>query len=164
MRASLLFSQHSSKPSEMQCWGVCVASQSVGELLLAPLPFSLKLLDLYKSKQGNTTTLNISFSIENEKRATQVGLEPMTYCLLGRCSTTELPRQLNGWVESRQYKTRATSLTNLINRQTLTQHQTMYTAVDIITIIMKSTKVQTLGIILLKCSNIWIENIFACIG
>ena len=28
----------------------------------------------------------------------------MTYCLLGRHSTTELPRQLNGWVESKQYK------------------------------------------------------------
>ena len=31
-------------------------------------------------------------------------------------------------------------------------------------IIIKSTKVQTLGTIWLKCSNIWIENIFACIG
>ena len=28
----------------------------------------------------------------------------------------------------------------------------------------ESTKVQTLGTIWLKCSNIWIENIFACIG
>ena len=27
---------------------------------------------------------------------------------------------------------------------------------------MKSTKVHTLGTIWLKCSNIWIENIFAC--
>ena len=72
---------------------------------------SWKLLDLHKSKQGNTTNLNISFSIENEKRAAQVGLEPTTYCILSRCSTTKLPRQLNGWVESRQYKARATSLT-----------------------------------------------------
>ena len=72
---------------------------------------SWKLLDLHKSKQGNTTNMNISFSIENEKRAAQVGLEPTTYCMLGRCSTTKLPRQLNGWVESRQYKARATSLT-----------------------------------------------------
>ena len=72
---------------------------------------SWKLLELHKSKQGNTTNMNISFSIENEKRAAQVGLEPTTYCLLGRCSTTKLPRQLNGCVESRQYKTRATSLT-----------------------------------------------------
>ena len=32
------------------------------------------------------------------------------------------------------------------------------------TIIMKSTEVQTLCTISLKCSNIWIENIFACIG
>ena len=70
-----------------------------------------KLLDLHKSKQGNTTNLNIYFSLENEKISAQVGLKPMTYCLLGRCSTTELPRQLNGWVESRQYKVRATSLT-----------------------------------------------------
>ena len=29
-------------------------------------------------KQGNTTNLNISFSMENEKRAAQVGLEPTT--------------------------------------------------------------------------------------
>ena len=43
----------------------------------------------------------------------QVGLEPTTCCLLGRCSTTELPRQLNGWVKPRQYKTRATDLTHL---------------------------------------------------
>ena len=40
-----------------------------------------------KSRQGNTTNLNISFSTENEKRAAQVGLEPTTYCLRGRCST-----------------------------------------------------------------------------
>ena len=72
---------------------------------------SRKLLDLHKSKQGNTTNMNISFSIENEKRSAQVGLEPTTYCLLGRCSTTKLLRQLNGWVESRQYKARATNLT-----------------------------------------------------
>ena len=41
-----------------------------------------------------------------------MGLEPTTHCSLGRCSTTELRRQLNGWVESRQYKARATSLTH----------------------------------------------------
>ena len=47
-----------------------------------------KLLDLHKSKQGNTTNLNIScFSMENEKIAAQVGFEPTTYCLRGRCST-----------------------------------------------------------------------------
>ena len=40
-----------------------------------------------KSKQGNTTNLNISFSMENEKRAAQVGFKPTTYCLRGRCST-----------------------------------------------------------------------------
>ena len=40
-----------------------------------------------KSKQGDTTNLNISFSMENEKKAAQVGLEPTTYCLRGRCST-----------------------------------------------------------------------------
>ena len=70
-----------------------------------------KILDLHKSKQGNTTNLNNSFSMENEKRAAQVGLEPTTYCLLGRCSTTKLLRQLNGWVESKQYKARAIDLT-----------------------------------------------------
>ena len=46
-----------------------------------------KQLDLHKSKQGNTTNMNISFSMENEKRAAQVGLEPTTHCLRGRCST-----------------------------------------------------------------------------
>ena len=34
-----------------------------------------------KSKQGNTTNLNIFFSMENEKRAAQVRLEPMTHWL-----------------------------------------------------------------------------------
>ena len=60
---------------------------------------------------GNTTSLNNSFSKENEKRAAQVGLESTTYCLLGRCSTTKLLRQLNGWVESKQYKERVIGLT-----------------------------------------------------
>ena len=40
-----------------------------------------------KSKQGNTTNLNISFFMKNEKRAAQVRFEPTTYCLRGRCST-----------------------------------------------------------------------------
>ena len=40
-----------------------------------------------KSKQGSTTNLNISSSMENEKRAAQVGHEPTIYCLRGRCST-----------------------------------------------------------------------------
>ena len=31
-----------------------------------------------KSKQGNTTNLNSSFSTENGKRVAQVGFEPMT--------------------------------------------------------------------------------------
>ena len=83
----------------------------------------MELLDVHKSNQGNTTNLNISFSIENEEKKRAAQVEPTTYCLLGRCSTTELLRQLNGRVESRQYKARATSLTNLINKQTLTQHQ-----------------------------------------
>ena len=39
----------------------------------------MELLDLHKSKQGNTTNLSISFSMENEKRAAQVGLKPMTW-------------------------------------------------------------------------------------
>ena len=40
-----------------------------------------------KSKQGNTTNLNISFSIENDKRAAQLGFKHMTYLLRGRCFT-----------------------------------------------------------------------------
>ena len=34
-----------------------------------------------KSKQINTTNLTISFSMENAKRAAQVGFKPTTYCL-----------------------------------------------------------------------------------
>ena len=62
-----------------------------------------KLLDLI-NKQGNTTNLNNSFFTENEKRAAQVGLESTTYCLLGRCSSSKLQRQLNGWAESKLRK------------------------------------------------------------
>ena len=40
-----------------------------------------------KSKQGNTTNMNICFSIENDKRAAQLGFQHMTYLLRGRCST-----------------------------------------------------------------------------
>ena len=54
----------------------------------------------FREKQGNRPEQFSSL----EKRAAQVGLEPATLYLLGRCSTTELPRQLNGWVESRQHK------------------------------------------------------------
>ena len=43
--------------------------------------------NVYKSKQGNTTNLNVSFSVENGKRTAQVGFKPTTYCLRGRCST-----------------------------------------------------------------------------
>ena len=65
------------------------------------------LLDLlHKSKRGNTTNLNNSFSMENEKELLRWDSNPRhTASYIGRCSTTELPRQLNGWVESRQYKT-----------------------------------------------------------
>ena len=34
-----------------------------------------------KSKQGNITNMNISFSIENDKRAAQVRFKHMTYLL-----------------------------------------------------------------------------------
>ena len=66
---------------------------------------------IYINQQENTTNLNNSFSIENDKRAAQVELEPTAYCLLGRCSTTKLPRQLNGWVESKLYKGNWSNLT-----------------------------------------------------
>ena len=42
-----------------------------------------------KSKQGNTTNLNISFS--SEKRAAQVGFEPTTYSTACQANT------LNNW-------------------------------------------------------------------
>ena len=41
------------------------------------LSLAWELLDLHKSKQGNTTNLNISFS--NEKGATHVGFESTAY-------------------------------------------------------------------------------------
>ena len=34
-----------------------------------------------KSKHGNATDPNISFTMENEKRAALVGFEPTTLCL-----------------------------------------------------------------------------------
>ena len=40
----------------------------------------------FKEKQGNRPEHLNSL----EKRVAQVGLEPTTHCLLGRCSTTEL--------------------------------------------------------------------------
>ena len=45
------------------------------------------LRSIYVNKnKANTTNLNNSFFTEKEKRAAQVGFEPTTYCLLGRCS------------------------------------------------------------------------------
>ena len=69
-----------------------------------------------KSKQGNTTNLNISFSMENEKGAAQVGFKLTTYCLRGRCSNNcqlSYRGSSAGWVESWQYKPRVTCLTKL---------------------------------------------------
>ena len=55
-----------------------------------------------KSKQGNTTNLNISFSMENEKRAAQVG----------DALPTEVPRQLSWLIQIKAIQgKRATSLT-----------------------------------------------------
>ena len=53
-----------------------------------------KLLDLHKSKQGNTTNLNISFSMENEKELLRWDSNPQ--CTLNKADTlpTELPRRL----------------------------------------------------------------------
>ena len=65
-----------------------------------------------KSNQGNTTNLNIYFSsMENEYRAAQ---EVSNHdLLLTREVLYPVSYQdgLAGWVESRQYKARATSLT-----------------------------------------------------
>ena len=36
--------------------------------------YACELLDLHKSKQGNTTNLNISFSMENEKKSCSGGI------------------------------------------------------------------------------------------
>ena len=65
------------------------------------------------SRQGNTKPPNISFSVENEKIAAQVGLGPTTYCLLGKYSTTELPRKLSwlGQLKAIQGKGNQSNLT-----------------------------------------------------
>ena len=70
------------------------------------------ILSFKKSKATDLSSLN-----SLEKRAAQAKLEPVTHRLLGRCSTTELPRQLNGWARSRQYmdlhKSKQGNTTNL---------------------------------------------------
>ena len=50
-----------------------------------------------------------------QRIAAQVGFKfkSMSYRLLSRCSATQLPRQLNGWTISGQYKATVTSLTQL---------------------------------------------------
>ena len=49
-----------------------------------------------KSKQSNTTNLNITLSVESEKRAAQVGFEPTTQCAYkADALPTELPRQFS---------------------------------------------------------------------
>ena len=70
-----------------------------------------KLLDIHKSKQGNTTNLNISFSMKNEKSCS-VGTQTHDILLM-RQTLYQLSYQGSsaGWVESRQYKARTTSLT-----------------------------------------------------
>ena len=46
----------------------------------------MKTLRPINIKQGKTTNPNNSFFSEKKKRAAQVGYEPTTHCLLGRCS------------------------------------------------------------------------------
>ena len=66
----------------------------------------------HKSKQGNATNMNISFSMENEKKSCSGGIQTHDILL-----TRQMLYQLSyhgssaGWVESRQYKARATGLT-----------------------------------------------------
>ena len=64
-----------------------------------------KLLDLHKSKQGNSANLNISFSMEMKKELLRWDLNillmrQMLYQLSYRGSSA-------GWAESMQYKVRA---------------------------------------------------------
>ena len=54
-----------------------------------------KLLDLRKSKQGNTINLNISFSMENEKELLRWDLNPQHTAYEADALPTELPRQLS---------------------------------------------------------------------
>ena len=66
-----------------------------------------------KPKQGNTTNLNISFSMENEERAAQVGFKPTTYSYEADALPTELPRQLSwlGRINAVQDKGNQSNLT-----------------------------------------------------
>ena len=100
--------------SRMQCIIILLRTSSVW-----------KLLDLYHSKQGNTTNLNISFSMENEKKKSCSGGIQTHDILLTRQMLYQLSYRGSsaGWVESRQYKARATSLTHdiLLTKQMLYQ-------------------------------------------
>ena len=66
----------------------------------------MKTLRPINIKQGRQLTQTTLFSFL-EKRAARVGFEPTTHCLLADALTTELPRQLNGWVESKLVYTKA---------------------------------------------------------
>ena len=67
----------------------------------------------------HTTNLNISLSMENEKRAAQVGFDPTTYCIYIRTAyeadalPTELSRQLSwlGHIKASQGKGNQSNLT-----------------------------------------------------
>ena len=65
-----------------------------------------------KSKQGNTTNMNVSFSMGKWGKSCSGGIRTHD-----RLLTKQMLYQLSyrgnsaGWVESRQYKARATSLT-----------------------------------------------------
>ena len=85
-------------------YGTCMQHCSLYSIILSHF-ISWELLDLHKSKQGNTTNLNISFSMENEKKSCSGGLKPTTYCLRGRCSIDQLSYRGSSvdWAESRQY-------------------------------------------------------------
>ena len=82
----------------------------VSVLFCSSSPTLCSFKKMYKQKQGNTTNLNISFSMEIEKRAAQVGTRThdilltrqMLYQLSYRGSSAGWPNQGN---------TKATSLT-----------------------------------------------------
>ena len=70
---------------------------SVYSVVLYARELSWELLDLHKSKQGNTTNLNISFSMENEEKKELLRWDsnPRHTAYEAVALPTEIPRQLS---------------------------------------------------------------------
>ena len=84
-------------------------------------------------RPGNTTNLNIFFSIENKKELLRWDSNPRHTAYEADALPTELPRQLCwlGRIKAVQGKGNQPVYPNLINRQTLTQHVRGYCSASV---------------------------------